>query len=88
VRDRDEGRSVSDVLLASLEESARYGHPTLPLDRSAAADVWGEIVAGRKRITELEAALRMLVELETNRYACGAHWYQCFKDARAALEGR
>jgi hypothetical protein len=46
------------------------------------------IEAQDKRIAELEAALRMLVELETNRYACGAHWYQCFKDARAALEGR
>jgi hypothetical protein len=55
--DRDEGRIASDALLASLEESARYGHPTPPLDRSAAADVWGEIVAGRKRITELKRAL-------------------------------
>lgn len=41
--------------------------------------------AYRHRIVELEAALRSLVEMEVNRYACGTHWRQTFDEARRVL---
>ena len=45
-----------------------------------------ERVNMRVRISELEAALRSLVDMETNRYACGATWHATFADARRVLE--
>ena len=57
MQDRDIGRTASDGLLAALEESARYGHP-VTLDCSAAADVWGEIMALRLERAQRKGELR------------------------------
>lgn len=41
-----------------------------------------------KRIAELEEAIRKLVDMETDRYACGAHWRKTFDEARRVLVGQ
>jgi hypothetical protein len=40
----------------------------------------------RKRIAELETALRSVLDTHRDRYACASEWNDCFDRARKILE--